>query len=193
MARLPYVAAEDAPEPVADALRRMPAEVGIVHLVAHAQTCLRPFLRLGQAILTSLALAPDLRELAILHTARLSGVDYQWTQHERLARLVGLADEKIDAVRSGAEDRSLFSPVERDVLTFTESVVRSGDAGDDTYRAIAEHLSDREIVELTIAIGFYQMLGNVMNVTRVDPEPAADVELADLRQESPSRDQGVAY
>jgi alkylhydroperoxidase family enzyme len=209
MARLPYVAAEDAPEPVADALRRMPAEVGIVHLVAHAQTCLRPFLRLGQAILTSLALAPDLRELAILHTARLSGVDYQWTQHERLARLVGLADEKIDAVRSGAQDRSLFSPVERDVLTFTESVVRSGardrslfspverdvltftesvvrsgDAGDDTYRAIAEHLSDREIVELTIAIGFYQMLGNVMNVTRVDPEPAADVELADLRREA---------
>jgi 4-carboxymuconolactone decarboxylase len=182
VARLPYVTADDAPEPVADALRRMPAEVGIVQLVAHAETCLRPFLRLGQAILTSLALPPDLRELAILHTARLSGVDYQWVQHERLARLVGVPEEKIDAVRAGAPDPAPFSPVERAVLAFTESVVRSGDAADDVYRAVAEHLGSREIVELTIAIGFYQMLGNVMNVTRVDPEPAAEVAPADLRR-----------
>jgi alkylhydroperoxidase family enzyme len=182
VARLPYVTAEDAPEPVADALRQMPAQVGIVHLLAHAETCLRPFLRLGQAILTSLALAPDLRELAILHSARLSGVDYQWTQHERLALLVGVAGEKIDAVRAGVPDPAQFSPVERAVLAFTESVVRSGDAPDDVYREVAGHLSEREIVELTVAIGFYQMLGNVMNVTRVDPEPAAEVEVDDLRR-----------
>jgi alkylhydroperoxidase family enzyme len=180
VARLPYVTIDDAPEAVADALRQMPAKVGIVNLIAHAETCLRPFLRLGQAILTSLALPADLRELAILHSARLSDMDYQWTQHARLATLVGLSDAKIDAVRAGVPDPSLFTPAERAVLAFTESVVRDGDADDDCYQAVADHLSGREIVELTLAIGFYQMLGNVMNVTRVDPEPAAEVELADL-------------
>jgi alkylhydroperoxidase family enzyme len=182
VARLPYVTADDAPEPVADALRRMPAEVGIVQLIAHAETCLRPFLRLGQAVLTALALPADLRELAVLHTARLSGVEYQWIQHERLARLVGVPDEKIDAVRAGVPDPAPFSPVERAVLAFTQSVVRTGDVDDDIYRAVAEHLSSREIVELTIAIGFYQMLGNAMNVTRVDPEPAAEVTPAALHR-----------
>lgn len=181
MARLPHVTVDTAPEPVADALRQMPAEVGLVHLLAHAETCLRPLLRLGQAILTAQALAPDLRELAILRTARLTGVNYMWTQHENLAKLVGVPEEKIEAVRSGVSDGSVFSPVERDVLAFTESVVRDGDADDDTYAAVAEHLSGREIVELTIAIGYYQMLGNAMNVTRVDAEPAAEVEIDDLR------------
>lgn len=182
MARLPYVRPDQAPEPVAEALRMMPAKVGIVHLVAHAETCLRPFLRLGQVILTSLALDEGLRELAILRAAQLSGVDYQWTQHERLARLVGVTADKIDALRDGMVDGSAFTDVERRVLAFTTAVVLDGDADDATFAVLAEELSPREIVELTIVIGFYLMLGRVMNVTRVDPEPAADVSIADLHR-----------
>jgi alkylhydroperoxidase family enzyme len=181
MARLPYVDPDQAPEPVADALRALPSEVGILHLVAHAETCLRPYLRLGQAILTSLALDAVLRELAILRTAQLTGVDYEWTQHERLARLFGVPDDKIAALRDGVVDGPMFTSTEQRVLSFTTAVVVDGDVDDALFAAVAEDLSPREIVELTLAIGFYLMLGRVMNVTRVDPEPAADVSVSDLR------------
>nr|WP_241265446.1 carboxymuconolactone decarboxylase family protein [Streptomyces boncukensis] len=179
---MPYVTADEAPEPVAEALRMMPAQAGIVNLVAHAETCLRPFLRLGQAILTSLELDPGLRELAVLRAAQLCGVEYEWHQHERLARVVGVADDKIEALRGGAADSEVFTDLERRVLDFSTAVVLTGDADDATYAAVADDLSPREIVELTVSIGFYLMLGRIMNVTRVDPEPAAEVSIDDLKR-----------
>lgn len=182
MARLPYVDPDQAPEPVAEALRALPTQVGILNLMAHAQTCLRPYLRLGQAILTSLELDAVQRELAILRTAQLTGVDYEWTQHEQLAALFGVSDDKIDALRDGVIDGPVFTQAEQRVLAFTTAVVVDGDVDDTVFAAVAQDLSPREIVELTISIGFYLMLGRVMNVTRVDPEPAAGVSVSDLRR-----------
>jgi 4-carboxymuconolactone decarboxylase len=183
MARLPYVKAEEAAEPVRDALEAMPAKVGIVHLVAHAETCIRPFLRLGQAILTSLELDDGLRELAILRAAKLTDVEYEWVQHEQLAQLFGVPAEKIDAVRHDKVTGPPFTELEERVLAFTTAVVLDGDADDETFAALASEISPREIVELTLSIGYYLMLGRVMNVTRVDPEPAAEVQVEDLEVE----------
>src|SRR5437763_15457017 len=71
VARLPYVQADAAPEAVREALERVPP-LNIFKLLANAETCFRPFLRLGEAILTKQELDPLLRELAILQTAKLT-------------------------------------------------------------------------------------------------------------------------
>ncbi|MDG4810069.1 carboxymuconolactone decarboxylase family protein [Micromonospora sp. WMMD1120] len=179
MARLPYVNADEASEPVAEALRAMPAKVGIVQLIAHAETCLRPFLRLGQAILTAQQLDPALRELAILRTAQLSGAEYEAVQHERIALQVGVTAEQVEAVRAGRIDGPEFTELQRSVLALTTEVV-AGDVDDDTFDAVS--LPPRETMELILAIGFYLMLGRVMNAVQVDLEPAAEVEVAQLRR-----------
>ena len=180
MARIPYVTAETASEQVRETLRALPAEAGIFTLVAHAETCLRPFLLFGQAILTALQLDPRLRELAILHSARLSGVDYEWVQHVRLAQLAGVTEAQLDALRAGETEAAVFTDTERRVLAFTGELVRTGDASDAGYARLAERLGAREIVELTLTIGFYRMLGGLMNVTRIDPEPPVEVRFEDL-------------
>jgi len=179
MARLPYVTPDNASEPVADALRAMPAEVGIVHLIAHAETCLRPFLRLGQAILTAQQLDPDLRELAILRTAQLTGAEYQAVQHERIGLLVGVTGQQIEAVRAGRVAGPEFTEGQERVLAFTTAVV-AGDMDDATFAGL--DLPPRETMELILAVGFYLMLGRVMNAVDVDPEPAAEVSIEELRR-----------
>jgi AhpD family alkylhydroperoxidase len=179
MARLPYVTPDNASEPVAEALRAMPAKVGIVHLIAHAETCLRPFLRLGQAILTTQQLDPVLRELAILRTAQMTGAEYQAVQHERIGRLVGVTVQQIEAVRAGRIAGPEFTEGQERVLTFTTAVV-AGDVDDATFAGL--NLPPRETMELILAVGFYLMLGRVMNAVDVDPEPAADVTIEELRR-----------
>lgn len=180
MARIPYVTAETASEQVRETLRALPAEAGIFNLIAHAETCLRPFLLFGQAILTALRLDPKLRELAILHSARLTGVEYEWVQHARLAQLVGVTEAQIEALRAGETEAAVFTDTERRVLGFTGELVRTGDVSDAGYARLAGQLEPREIVELTLAIGFYRMLGGLMNVARIDPEPPAQVSFEEL-------------
>jgi 4-carboxymuconolactone decarboxylase len=168
MARIPYVDPDDAPEPVASALRGNPS-LRLFQLVAHAETVFRPWLRYSGALLQDLELDPLLRELAILRVAALTpGAEYEWVQHESIARSVGAGDGEIAAARSGQGlegDAAL-------VVRFTEQVVRDAAPDDATFAAARERLSSRQIVELLLVIGQYMALGRVMASLRIDVDDA---------------------
>ena len=174
MARLPYVDPKQAPEPVREAFDRLPP-LNIFRVLAHAETCFRPFLRLGEAILTRQELDPKLRELAILRVARLTPAEYEWVQHVAIARAVGVTDQQIDALERGEPEADAFSDDEKLVLRFTEQVVREAKPDEATFAAASERFSPRELVELTIAIGYYMAIARVMELAQVDlDEPLAD-------------------
>ena len=174
MARLPYVDPEQAAEPVREAFAALPA-LNIFRVLAHAETCFRPFLRLGEAILTKQELDPRLRELAILRVARLTPAEYEWVQHVAIARAVGVTDEQIAALEQGDAEADAFSEDEKLVLRFTDQVVRDARPDDATFAAASERLSPREIVELTVAVGYYMAIARVMEVAQIDiDEPLGD-------------------
>ena len=172
MARLPYVRPQDASPEVAEALRAGP-QLNLFALMANAPTAYRPWLRWGGVLLTGLQLDPVLRELAILRVAALSpGAEYEWDQHEAIARAVGVTDAQIEAVR-GAQP----GPLDEDaqiVVRFTDEVVRDVAPTDATYEALAARLSPREIVELLQVIGQYMMLARIMATAQIDPDGPGD-------------------
>ena len=177
MARLPYVAPERAPEPV----RSVFADSGvpplnIFKLMANAETVFRPWLRFGAAVLTEMEVDPLLRELAILRVAAITpGAEYEWVQHEHIARAIGATDEQIEGVRTGAGlegDDAL-------VVRFTDQVVRDATPDDDTFARMADRFSARGIVELILAIGQYMMLARVMATAQIDIEPPPGTSLLD--------------
>src|SRR5438105_5527757 len=96
VARLPYVDPERAPAHVREVLERMPS-LNVFLMMANAETAFRPWMRWGGVLLNDLALDPLLRELAILHVARLTpGAEYEWVQHVPIARSVGAAEEQVE-------------------------------------------------------------------------------------------------
>jgi alkylhydroperoxidase family enzyme len=173
VARLPYVEPEDAPEPVRDALGRVPP-LNIFRMMANAETAFRPWLRWGATLLDELELDPLLRELAILRVASLTPhAEYEWVQHVPLAKSVGASDDQVDALERDEPDADCFSPDQRLVLRFTAEVVRDAQASDATLEKLSEVLSPREIVELLMVIGQYMMVARVMATTRMEiDEPA---------------------
>ncbi len=184
MARLPYPDLDAAPERVTEALGRLPP-LNIFRMLAQAETAVGPFLRFGGAILGRLQLDPKLRELAILQVANQAQARYEWVQHVAIGRVVGLADEQIEAVERGELDSPVLGPPERAVLTFTREVVAGPTVGDATFAALREHLSPREIVELLLTTGNYLMLARVMTVLELElDEPAGDAVLAAGRPRS---------
>ena len=168
MARLPYVDSASAPAPVREVLERLPAQLNIFRMVANAETCFRPFLSLGSAILAEQKLDPLLREHVILRIGHLWNGRYEFHQHVPIAKAFGATDEHIRAHEAGRVDASCFDTRTKAVLAFTTEVVEQGKASDATFRATSEHLSPREIVELLLAIGFYSTVAMLTETTEIE-------------------------
>jgi AhpD family alkylhydroperoxidase len=185
VARLPYVDPAGASPEVREALEALPP-LNIFRTLAHAETALRPALRLGQAILTRAELDPVLRELAILRVARMTGAEYEWVQHVAIGLAVGVRDEQVAALEAGDAQAGCFSAEERLVLRFATELMESDEASEATVSAAREAFSDREVVELVLTCGYYRMLAALMRTAAIDlDEPAGTAVL-----EGPGRPEG---
>jgi 4-carboxymuconolactone decarboxylase len=184
MSRIPYVEAEAAPEPVREALEALPP-LNIFKLMANAETCFRPALRLGGAILGRQDLDPVLRELAILRVARLSPAEYEWVQHADIHLTVGGTQAHLDALLADDIESDAFTPEQRAVLTFTTEVVRDATVSPSTFEAVAASHPPREIMELTLAISYYMLIARVMNVSDIDMDPSMGNQVIGAQRKAP--------
>jgi AhpD family alkylhydroperoxidase len=160
-------------------LGQLPIQLNIFKMMAHAETCFRPLLRLGTAILSEQRLDARLRELAILRIGQLSGCRYEWVQHEPIAKAVGASDAQIAALARGVIDDPSFSAVDRLVLRFTTEVVSAVKASDATFAEMQRHFSPQEIVELLLAIGFYMTIARLAETTATDVDMPAGMTVVD--------------
>src|SRR5919201_5691143 len=168
MARLPYVDPATAPPRVREALGAVPA-LNVFRTMAHADTAFRPWLRWAGTLLGELELDPVLRELAILHVARLTPhAEYEWVQHVPIALAVGGTQKHVRALEHGEPQAASFTELQTAVLRFTREVVRDARASDQAFAAVRAALSPREVVELLMVIGQYMMLARVMATVELE-------------------------
>jgi 4-carboxymuconolactone decarboxylase len=180
MALIPY-ADEDAQDPrVREVLERLPdPRINLFTMLANAPALIGPTLRLGEAILTKSDLDVALRELAILHTARITGTEYEWVQHEAIARLVGIEEEKIKAVERGEIDGEPFTPRESLALEIVGAVLDGGTPPEDLVQRGESELGRAQLLELLIVAGYYAMLGGVMRAVRIDVDSVVEKGMLD--------------
>jgi alkylhydroperoxidase family enzyme len=178
MARIPYPDPAESPERVREALAALPP-LNIFRMLSHAETAFRPFLRFGGAILGELQLDAALRELAILEVAAKAGAEYEWIQHVAIAKAVGISDDQIAAIERDELDSNSLSPVESAVLKFAAEVVETPRVSDETFAAVSETLTPREIVELLLTAGEYLMLARVMTTLELEVDEAMGAQVLD--------------
>jgi len=143
--------------------------LNINKMMAHAENSVRHFMRMGSSLLSQARLDARLRELSILRIATLCNSYYEWYQHEKMAREVGVPGEKIAAIKAGPASEC-FNGLERLALKYTDEVTLRVKSSDETFNALAEYLDYRELVELTLTIGFYNMVARFLENTEVQIE-----------------------
>jgi alkylhydroperoxidase family enzyme len=193
MARIQPLDPAQAPDDVREALENLPP-LNIFRTLAHAETAFRPFLRFGGAVLGQMSLDPVVRELAILAVAKEAEAEYEWVQHVAIGRAVGVTDAQIEALAeagacapegadariaaAAARDGSAgdaagpFTGAEQAAIELAAAVVHGPRISDDLYDCIRAQFSEREIVELLLAIGDYLMLARVMTILELDVDQA---------------------
>ena len=112
------------------------------------------------------------REVAIIRIGLLNHVDYVWLAHvPRLALPEGLTLEQCDALRDW-QVSNLFDDRLRAVLALTDAMTRDVQVPAAVFDALKLHFNERQIVELTVLIGAYNMHTRVLAALDIDPEPA---------------------
>lgn len=98
-------------------------------------------------------LEPALLELVRLRASMINGCAYCVDMHTKDARVGGESEQRLYAV-SVWREAPFFSARERAALAWTDAVtqVSIGHVPDEVYRIAREHFSERELVDLTMAI-----------------------------------------
>jgi len=96
--------------------------------------------------------------LVKMRASQINGCAYCLDMHSRDARRAGESEQRLYVLDAWHES-SLYSPRERAALAWTEAVTKISDthAPDEAYEALREHFSEKEIVDLTIAIGMINL------------------------------------
>ena len=174
MARVGYVttseASGDAGEVFAKMERRGNAVLNLHRAVANSPNMLRNFMRLGNSLLLHGLLPPVLRELAVLRIAQMTGADYEWAHHVPLALQAGVSREQIDELEGWATSAQ-FDERERSVLRYVESVAREVAVPDEVFEKARAHLSEGEMVELTLVAGYWGLVARLLVPLEIDLEP----------------------
>ncbi len=94
---------------------------------------------------------------------------YEWAQHVRLAATIGVTPEEIDAIPH--RDAEVWEPLEADLLAATDQLVEHHRVDDETWARLAEHLEERELIEVVFVVGTYTCLAMAFNSFGLQLEP----------------------
>ena len=145
--------------------------INVYKLLLHSPPLAETWLNHLNTVRWGTKLSGRLREIAIIRIAYLNDVAYVINQHvPGMALAEGLSEAECDALRDW-EPSGLFSEPERAALAFTDAMTRDVVVPDDAFEALARHHDEREIVELAILIGTYNMHNRVMMALQIDLEP----------------------
>ncbi|MGY4313881.1 carboxymuconolactone decarboxylase family protein [Bradyrhizobium sp. JR3.5] len=105
--------------------------------------------------LTQCGLPAALIELVYLRISQINGCAYCLDMHTRSLQKMGVAVEKLALLQVWREAEVLFDAEERAALAWAETVTRVAETAipDEDYRAARATFSEKQLVDLTIAIG----------------------------------------
>jgi 4-carboxymuconolactone decarboxylase len=177
MARISLVEEKDHPE-LAGMIRRIVAGrrgglLNVYKLLLHSPPLAETWLEHVNAVRWKTQLDGRLREIVIIRIAILNRVDYVIQQHvPALALADGVSLEECEALRDW-QASDFFNEEERAVLAYTDAMTREVAVPDAVFAEVHGHFNERELVELTVLIGTYNMHNRVMLALGIDLEPQA--------------------
>lgn len=183
MAKLPYVSRDDLPEDKRHVYDRIAETRGsvdhIFRLLLNSPDAAEVVTSVGEYIRYRSPLEPAIREIAILSVARELDCEYEWAQHEPIARRDGVSDSTIESIRNGRAPMGV--PAKEGVyVQGVRELVRKGTLSDATYKAIEHLIGPVLTLDFLILVGYYSMLARIMATFEIDLDEGLEANLPDL-------------
>ena len=177
MARVPLIEESAHPE-LAEVIAKIKGARGgrlinIYRLMLHSPALANAWFELNQAVRYGTEVDGQSRELSVIRVALLNDVEYVQRAHgPAYALKEGLTSDQVEALADW-QDSKLFNAQQRALLAYTDAMTRGIEVPDDVFNDARNYFSERQMVELTMLIGAYNMLTRFIKALKVDPEPPA--------------------
>lgn len=182
--RMPEIPAER----MTDAQKKVAAEVaqgprgsvrGPFVAIMRSPGFMAPCQALGAYVRFECPLEVRIRELAALMGARHYTQQYEWFVHVPHALKSGISQATVDAIRDGHRPIGLAQD-EQIVYDFMSELLNNKGVSDPTYARARDQFGEAGVVDLVGVVGYYVMIGLVMNVSRTAIPGGKPLPLAPL-------------
>jgi alkylhydroperoxidase family enzyme len=177
MARVPLLQEQDHPE-LAEVMEKYRAGrrgrlINIYRMLLNAPPLAESWFNHSNTVRWKTSIDGRLREIVIIRMGHLTKSQYVLRQHvPALALADGVTLAECDALADWRASK-LFDARERAVLAYADTMTRDIAVPDAVFAEIRHHFDDRQIVELTVLIGTYNMNARVLQALELDLEPPA--------------------
>jgi alkylhydroperoxidase family enzyme len=121
---------------------------------------------MGIQLLARGTLPPRDRELAVLRIGWLCQAPYEWGEHVMVAKKLGIGSEEIERITQGSAAPG-WSEHDRAIVRAAEELHSDAMISDATWATLAESFTDKQLIELPVVIGQYQMVAYYQNSLRL--------------------------
>jgi alkylhydroperoxidase family enzyme len=174
MARVSLIEEKDHPE-LAELIASIRGGRGgrllnIYKMLLHSPDIAKAWLEQVTTVRWKTTLDGRIREIVIIRVATLNRVEYVIKAHvPAFALKEGLTREQCDALADW-RNSTLFNDRQRAALAYTDAMTRDIQVPDAVHTELRRHFDERQIVELTVLIGTYNMHTRVLQALEIDAE-----------------------
>lgn len=168
----PPLSDSDWPEAIADLHKGFAGQLNVYRTMAHHPALLRAWAPLRQHLVKDSALGHERSEVVILRTGHRLGSSYEWAHHVSRARALGFSDERIRALAGQPEEEDRLIAEAVDALFDLHRIPRELEA------ALAQAIGREAVFDLIATVGFYTVLGGILQTYDTPLDPTIADELA---------------
>lgn len=161
--------------------------LNLMRTLARHRWLFRGWLLFAGALLRGGRLPVRDRELVILRVAHNCSSEYEWRHHEQIALRAGLSAQEIARVRVGALAPGL-SERHSALLQAVDELHEQRTIRDPVFARLRPLLEDRELIELCMLVGHYEMVAMTVAALGIAPDPSRSRSRSTQGQAQPLRD-----
>ena len=143
-------------------------------ILLHSPAMDKPALELGNYFRYNSVVKSPEKELAIITGVREKDSLYIWAAQVAAGRRGGLREEAIAVIKE-KRDVSELEPSEAEIVTYVRQLFRNNRVDQATYDALVNRYGVQWLVEMTTIVGYYGMLGGVVNAFELPAAADGDV------------------
>jgi 4-carboxymuconolactone decarboxylase len=158
---------------ILEPLERQKRLYNVFSTMANHPDLARDWLVFANHVLRKCTLPPRDREILILRIGWLCGAEYEWAQHTRIGKAVGLSDDDLKHIQQGPQAAGA-SQHDRLLLKAVDELHAVSFIGDETWSALAASYDTRQMMYLVFAVGQYNLVSMALNSFGVQLDPGLE-------------------
>lgn len=152
----------EAQQKVLDPYEKSGRVFNVFTTLANHPDLVRDWLTFATHVLRENTLSPHDREILILRIGWLCRSEYEWAQHVRIGKKVGLTDDDVRRIAQGPDSPDV-SPTDRLLLQATDELHEDAFVSDETWNALAKVYDTKQLMDLVFTVGQYNLVSMALN------------------------------